>query len=108
MWEILTGEKPYKDHPHDIHLAFKIIDGLRPTIPEGTPDDYTSLMQKCWHENPAEWPDTCVIKYLIMKLNKSMNLTNLIKKRELGSASASSIHPEACYISRHLPFDELR
>ena len=49
MWEILTGDKPYKDQPHDIHLVFKIIDGLRPTIPEGTPDDYISLMQKCWH-----------------------------------------------------------
>src|SRR6266542_476314 len=46
MWEILMGERPYKDQAHDVHLAFKILDGLRPTIPEGTPDNYCSLMQK--------------------------------------------------------------
>lgn len=27
-WEILTGERPYRDQPHDVHLAFKILDEL--------------------------------------------------------------------------------
>ncbi|RGB27350.1 kinase-like domain-containing protein [Rhizophagus diaphanus] len=28
-----------ENQSHDIHLAFKILDGLRPAIPEGTPDN---------------------------------------------------------------------
>jgi serine/threonine protein kinase len=109
MWEILTGERPYRDQPHDIHLAFKILDGLRPTIPEDTPDNYRNLMQKCWHENPAK--RTKCIKDEVMDLRKSLNLDLKHLKEPVCCASndlSSSNHPEAYYTSRHLSLDELR
>ncbi|EXX77741.1 kinase-like domain-containing protein [Rhizophagus irregularis DAOM 181602=DAOM 197198] len=112
MWEILTGERPYKDQPHDIHLAFKILDGLRPTIPEGTPDNYRNLMQKCWHKNLTERAKN--IKNEVMSLRNSLDLDLKHLRGPVGnngkdlSFSTLSIHPEACYVSKHLPLDELR
>ncbi|RIA81279.1 kinase-like domain-containing protein [Glomus cerebriforme] len=113
MWEMLTGEKPYKDHPHDIHLAFKIInDGFRPTIPEGTPGGYRILMQNCWHKNLANRPEAREVKHAAINLKDSPEFKHLIRKRgpirENLIFNATSIHSEACYISRHLQFDELR
>jgi serine/threonine protein kinase len=113
MWEILTGERPYKDQPHDINLAFKILDGLRPTIPEGTPDNYCNLMQKCWHKNPAERPQFVV--YDVMDLRNSLNwnlepLSSFLMSpfKRLSFSTPSIIHQEAYYTSKHLSFDELR
>ncbi|GBB97416.1 hypothetical protein RclHR1_02990017 [Rhizophagus clarus] len=106
MWEILTGERPYKDQPHDIHLAFKILDGLRPTIPEGTPDDYRNLMQQCWHKNPLDRAKG--IKYRITKLRDSLNLDLKGSVCNNDKDSSSSSHPEAYYTSRHLSLDGLR
>jgi serine/threonine protein kinase len=108
MWEILTCERPYEDQTHDIHLAFKILDGLRPTIPEDTPDNYRNLMQKCWHKNPAERIGR--IKDEVIDLRNSLNL-DLNLRGPVCSISkdlSSSNHPEACYTSKHLLLDELR
>ncbi|GES88183.1 kinase-like domain-containing protein [Rhizophagus clarus] len=111
MWEILTGERPYKDQPHDAHLAFKILDGLRPTIPEGTPNKYRNLMQKCWNRNPAERSTAEKIKQKVINLKKSLN-PNLKRLKgpvcNNGEDSSSLNHSEAYYTSRHLSLDELR
>ncbi|RHZ79196.1 hypothetical protein Glove_151g95 [Diversispora epigaea] len=47
-YEIVTGFAPYYDIPHDIDLARKICDGLRPKIPLHVPKLMTRLIMRCW------------------------------------------------------------
>ncbi|CAG8796601.1 11540_t:CDS:1, partial [Dentiscutata erythropus] len=43
--------------PHDLDLATRICNGLRPEIVTNTPEVYLSLMKRCWHQNPEERPN---------------------------------------------------
>lgn len=61
LWEILTGEHPWKEL-HPMAVLFQIIQGSRPTIPEDLPDDwkglkkYLDLMERCWAHDPSQRP----------------------------------------------------
>jgi len=59
MWELLTrGEEPFADKVNIMEVALGIInEGLRPTIPKGTPPEYHDLMVCCWAKNADDRPD---------------------------------------------------
>jgi hypothetical protein len=46
--EIISGNKPYFDKPHDQYLAIDICLGSRPNIRTETPKPLKELIQKCW------------------------------------------------------------
>ncbi|CAG8570597.1 11332_t:CDS:2 [Dentiscutata erythropus] len=50
-------ERPFCKDPHDLDLATRICNGLRPEIVTNTPEVYLSLMKRCWHQNPEERPN---------------------------------------------------
>ncbi|CAG8441481.1 11894_t:CDS:10, partial [Acaulospora colombiana] len=59
MWELVSGQSPYYEYQvHDIRLALDIIKGVRPRIPDGTPEDFRDLINACWSGNPADRPDS--------------------------------------------------
>ena len=55
MWELLTGDMPYKDQkPHEI-IAF-VTDGGRPPLPDDIPPKLRELITKCWSKTTTERP----------------------------------------------------
>jgi serine/threonine protein kinase len=52
MWEISSGYVVYPNRKNNDQdnssLAIDICNGLRPTIPKGTPQFYIDLLKKCW------------------------------------------------------------
>ena len=49
-------------------MFFKVFNGYRPPIPEGTPKGVGDLMTACWSHNPAERPSFKVIVRALQKL----------------------------------------
>jgi serine/threonine protein kinase len=72
MHLIATGEPPLRDKLFDKDLACKIVDGLRPTMPDTAPDKYRKLAEKCCDADPDKRPDIWKIqnkvKYLLDKV----------------------------------------
>ncbi|RIA83146.1 hypothetical protein C1645_787009, partial [Glomus cerebriforme] len=62
MWELTTGCKPFANVKHDIHLVYKILDGIRPKITENTPKCYADLMKSCWDPDPKKRPSVTEIR----------------------------------------------
>lgn len=55
LWEVATCSIPYKGaHPDIIKMCVK--DGQREELPEGCPNGYVDLIQKCWHQDTAKRP----------------------------------------------------
>ncbi|GES97861.1 kinase-like domain-containing protein [Rhizophagus clarus] len=56
MFEVINGEPPFADREYDVELALAICNGLRPQIPEYTPEPYAELMKRCWDPVPINRP----------------------------------------------------
>ncbi|CAG8776204.1 1925_t:CDS:1, partial [Dentiscutata heterogama] len=56
---------PFCQIPHDIDLATRICNGLRPDIVDGTPEVYISLMERCWHQDPSKRPKATELNEII-------------------------------------------
>jgi Protein tyrosine and serine/threonine kinase len=53
---MINRKEPYDDM-ESIQVALGVLhDGLRPTIPEGTPIEFATLMRKCWDQDPENRP----------------------------------------------------
>ncbi|KAL7093161.1 hypothetical protein ACP275_11G025800 [Erythranthe tilingii] len=74
MWELLTGDEPYKD----MHCA-SIIGGivnstLRPQIPTWCDPEWKSLMESSWDSDPAVRPSFPEIAQKLRNMAAAMNL----------------------------------
>lgn len=56
VWELWTGLPAF----HGLHFGQicenVVVQGLRPEVPEGMPEDYSRLMQGCWQQEPQQRP----------------------------------------------------
>jgi hypothetical protein len=43
LWEISSGQPPFKDELYDASLIMRIVDGYREKTVQDTPPDYSSL-----------------------------------------------------------------
>ncbi|EAL50197.1 tyrosine protein kinase transforming protein SEA, putative [Entamoeba histolytica HM-3:IMSS] len=57
MWEFLTRDIPYKNIPLKSISDYVVNAHLRPKIPENVDLMYSSLMARCWNEQPSNRPD---------------------------------------------------
>lgn len=62
MYELYTGEQPYKGQKHGDIIRRVSRENLRPSFPSGTPEEYRMLAQQCWHERPAKRADLVQIQ----------------------------------------------
>ncbi|RHZ69926.1 hypothetical protein Glove_276g61 [Diversispora epigaea] len=123
-YEIITGFQPYSDVAHDVELALKICNGLRPRIPFHTPKLITQMIMRCWDARITHRP---TFKELYKELDKYFNdylkRTSAIiiqikeaeefsKNQETNVSSTTTplnykTHPQAIYTSRLLNFSNL-
>ncbi|RHZ54992.1 hypothetical protein Glove_421g75 [Diversispora epigaea] len=114
MLEVLTSYPPYYNIPHNENLAIDICKGLKPEIKCEIPQFLKEIMEKCWNFESHDRPTA---KELRSQLNKYLYFDDKIKKqvrKQFKAADKSNknfiqydpnmVHPEAIYISRHLPF----
>ncbi|RIA98214.1 kinase-like domain-containing protein [Glomus cerebriforme] len=57
LWEISSGQQPFKNELYDTELIMRIIQGYRETIISDTPIDYFNLYNECWNVEPDHRPD---------------------------------------------------
>jgi len=74
LYELLTRKEPYEEYT-DVDSVIEMLEHplldppLRPTIPEGLPDDAAAIMCACWHPNPDLRPSFQQIKRMVSELN---------------------------------------
>ena len=53
--------------------------GFRPTVDKVVGDEeLSSLMVKCWAEDPRERPDISIVRSVVKKINKDNNSSNIL------------------------------
>ncbi|GAB2216172.1 hypothetical protein Droror1_Dr00023941 [Drosera rotundifolia] len=56
MWELLTGDEPYRELHYGNIIGGIVNNTLRPAVPDGCDPDWRSLMERCWSAEPSERP----------------------------------------------------
>lgn len=57
IWEVFTGEVPYRGLT-PLQAAVGVVQrGLRPEVPPYVPGNVATLMQQCWHDDPRKRPE---------------------------------------------------
>ncbi|RHZ74860.1 hypothetical protein Glove_219g119 [Diversispora epigaea] len=62
LWEISSGEIPYKQYKEELPKMNHIISGNREIPVEGTPQDYINIYQDCWKQVPNERPNIDLVE----------------------------------------------
>jgi len=119
IYEVLTSLPPYYDREHDIHLALKICQGLRPQFRIKIPQLLGNLISRCWSADPAHRPSTAELYRTLCSWRKEINIKEIfdnndaefiqqIEEAEKYNQTFSGdskhrkceVHPRAVYTSR--------
>jgi serine/threonine protein kinase len=87
LWELWERKRPYEE----LYSRFDIIDavreGRRPAISASCPPTFRSLIQRCWHEQPARRP---TFAYIVRYVKDE--LAHIKRQRMSSAASFSPLH----------------
>ena len=79
MWEMLTGDVPYRGL-RDIQVAMTVINqNNRPKIPKSCPQNLAKFIRLCWHSDPDKRPDFHTIVQILESGSISFPGTDLAK-----------------------------
>ena len=67
LWELLTGDIPYRDMPTAKVAILVIEQDMRPPLPQNGPTHLMSLIQSCWEKDPSKRP---AMKFVATQLRK--------------------------------------
>ncbi|RHZ89165.1 hypothetical protein Glove_18g54 [Diversispora epigaea] len=109
MLEVLTSYPPYYNIPHDENLVIKICKGYKPKIKYEIPQFFKEIMENCWNFKPFDRPTAEELKFQLDKYFYDGEIRNQVKAANKSNKNfilydPCEMHPEATYISRHLPF----
>ena len=76
MWTLRARTQPYSDTTglSTFSLLSKIVNGLRPTVPDTFPPIYTKLMKRCWDMDPDKRPIFSEIEVILGRSNLMWNM----------------------------------
>jgi len=112
MHQIANGEPPFRDWSSDDNLlAMRICNGLRPEMPDSTPEEYKKLAERCCDADPNNRPNDGeelrnIIDKLINKIKYNDDKWHTIYHNE-NIRPLSRIEKESKYSSRLLPTGNL-
>jgi len=72
MYEAVVGHQPFLGIDPDIHLAFDICCGIRPTLPEDIPESYKNMMTRCWDADLSKRPTTIELRHYFYNQCKTL------------------------------------
>jgi len=101
MYQIASGEPPFRDRTFDRDLVGDIVGGLRPTMPDEAPESYKKLAKRCCDSNPNKRPDAEMIELY----HEDVAWLNTIYRNE-NIEPMSPSEKESKYSSKLLPIDE--
>ncbi|UZO14384.1 uncharacterized protein OCT59_005843 [Rhizophagus irregularis] len=116
MWEMTSGIPAFNKMPHDLDLALKICQGLRPELVEvpkifdaknvqkkyeDTEAEYIELMKKCWDSNPDKRPKAEKLYENFRKWFGIIPNTSIPENETF-----IENHPSSCYTSRKIDYAE--
>ncbi|CAB4379952.1 unnamed protein product [Rhizophagus irregularis] len=79
LWEISSGQPPFKDEIYDANLATQILQEYREKIVPNTLINYSNLYIECWNCEPDDRPDMIqVFAKLKEIITKSVNFKHLL------------------------------
>ncbi|RIA79780.1 kinase-like domain-containing protein [Glomus cerebriforme] len=120
MYEVCSGLPPYHEVSHDINLAMKICQGLRPTFNIKVPQLIVHLIKRCLDANPLNRPSALEVKDILDQWNDKIGETEIEKQikeadvindklqTNIPSTNLSyETHSEAIYTSRLINFNNL-
>jgi serine/threonine protein kinase len=100
MYELAAGHAPFQGIIQDVHLAFDICSGIRPTIPNGVPQDYQAMMTQCWDAEIENRPTIReLLRYFKNKVKENSSDSLVYQQSDLeiskigATSSKSSLHP---------------
>jgi len=109
IYLMATGEPPFRDREFDRELVCRIMDGLRPSMPDSVPEEYKKLAERCCNADPDKRPENG--SALFDDINK------LIRESASGKAwhtiyrnnvrPLSRLEKESKYSSKLLPTGDL-
>ncbi|GES87994.1 kinase-like domain-containing protein [Rhizophagus clarus] len=76
LWEISSGNPPFREENYDFSLMCKISQGLKETPIPDTPEDYVKIYTECWDNEPVNRP---TINQVVDKLKAIITKTNVTK-----------------------------
>eukprot|EP01132_Coremiostelium_polycephalum_P005360 gene5360-6689_t len=79
LYEMFTRRVPFHQF-EPVQASFKIAGGERPPLPDSIDNRWTTLIQKCWEQNPANRPSFLQIQQVIQQLP----IVNIPTKSPLG------------------------
>ncbi|GBC20405.2 kinase-like domain-containing protein [Rhizophagus irregularis DAOM 181602=DAOM 197198] len=86
LWEISSGQKPFKEEIYDANLATQILQGYREIIVPDTPIDYSNLYIECWSFEPDDRPDMIqVVTKLKEIITKSVNCDQSLSTQQFNN-----------------------
>lgn len=71
LWEIATCSLPYKGANQAI-IKMCVMEGQREEIPEECPPGYAQLIEKCWHQDPAQRPPITEVLEIIKSIKQQI------------------------------------
>ena len=112
MYLIATGEPPFREWSFDKCLAMRVCEGLRPVMPDSTPEEYKKLAERCCDADPYKrpdaetlWDEICKLFEEVDKDNSNDNAWNTIYHNDV--KPLSRLEKESKYSSMLLPTGDL-
>jgi serine/threonine protein kinase len=78
--ELLTGKCPYGEFPNT-HLLSRILEGVRPSLPQDCPNHLANLINRCWDTIPCNRPSISQVCDELMDFKTS----SLIIEEKIGN-----------------------
>jgi serine/threonine protein kinase len=69
LWGMLSGQEPYQRISRSAFYGRVVIEGERPELDSGWPDEVQSLLRDCWNADAAERPSVKEVKSRLMKIS---------------------------------------
>lgn len=67
IWQMARDKVPFKGLNKDEFLKNVSIGGERPKLDSSWPSGFSSLLTKCWHQDPSQRPSFC---HIVEELNR--------------------------------------